>query len=177
MSKLYIPTLVLLVAALVPLDAAADHRGGRRLKADLEGFEEVPANSTAAEGEFEAELSNDGEEIEYELRYEGLEGNVAQAHLHLGQPGVNGGIAIFLCTNLGNGPGGTQACPEPPAEISGTLTAADVIGPTGQGVGPEEWEEILRAIRDGVVYVNVHSDLFPAGEIRGQLRHDNRRRH
>lgn len=175
MSKLYIPTLILLVLALVPADA--DANGRRHMRADLEGFQEVPAISTAAAGEFEAVLSHDGEEIEYELSYEDLEGAVAQSHLHLGQHSVNGGISIFLCTNLGNGPAGTQECPEPPAEITGTLTAADVIGPTGQGVGPEEWEEILRAIRRGVVYVNVHSSLHPGGEIRGQLRTDNRRHH
>jgi hypothetical protein len=43
-------------------------------------------------------------------------------------------------------------------------------------VGPEEWEEIVRAIRDGVVYANVHSSLHPGGEIRGQVLTDNRRR-
>jgi hypothetical protein len=88
---------------------------------------------------------------------------------------VNGGISIFLCTNLGNGPAGTQACPTAPATISGTVMAADVIGPAGQGIAPGELDEVIRAIRNGSVYVNVHSDLFPGGEIRGQLRADQRR--
>lgn len=173
MSKLYTPILmILLVAALVPADAAADRRHAR---ADLLGFEEVPALSTTGHGRFRGTLSNDREEIEFELRYDDLEGDVLQAHLHLGQRGVNGGISIFLCTNLGNGPAGTQACPEPPAVVTGTLTAADVIGPTGQGIAPEEWEEVLRAIGAGAVYANVHSSLYPGGEIRGQVRFDQRR--
>jgi hypothetical protein len=173
MSKSYTPILILLlIAALVPTDAAA---AGRHVRAQLSGFEEVPALSTAGHGVFEAMLSNDGEEMEFELRYDALEGQVLQSHLHLGQPGVNGGISIFLCSNLGNGPAGTPACPAPPATVSGTLSAAGVLGPVGQGIAPGEWEEVRRAIREGAVYVNVHSDLFPGGEIRGQLRVDQRR--
>jgi hypothetical protein len=170
--KLFIPTLVLLVAALVPADADARNR---HLRADLKSFEEVPALSTAGHGVFRATLSNDGEELDFILSYDDLEGDVLQAHLHLGQRGVNGGISIFLCTNLGNGPAGTQECPPSPATVEGTVTAADVIGPNGQGIAPEEWEEVKRAIAAGVVYANVHSTLFPGGEIRGQVRLDRRR--
>jgi hypothetical protein len=60
--------------------------------------------------------------------------------------------------------------------VSGTLSADDVIGPAGQGIDPGEWEEIVQAIREGVVYANAHTDLFPGGEIRGQLLTDQRRR-
>ena len=174
MSKLYTPILmILLVAALVPADADADRR---HVRAELEGFQEVPSISTTGQGLFRGRISNDGEEMTFILFYDGLEGEVAQSHLHLGQHSVNGGISIFLCTNLGNGPAGTPACPPPPATVSGTLSAEDVIGPGGQGITAEEWEEVVRAIRRGVVYVNVHTDLHPGGEIRGQLRVDNRRR-
>lgn len=168
MRKITIPILLLLaVAALAPADADAARR---HVNARLEGFQEVPALSTAGHGLFRGTLSNDGEELTYQLSYADLEGDVLQAHLHLGQLSVNGGIAIFLCTNLGNGPAGTQACPDPPATVTGTITAADVIGPNGQGIAPEEWEEVKRAIGAGTVYANVHSSLYPGGEIRGQLR-------
>ena len=172
MKKLWIPTLMLLLAAFTATDASA---AGPHVRAQLDGFEEVPAVSTTGHGTFRATLSRDGASIEYELTYAGLEGEVAQSHLHLGQRGVNGGISIFLCSNLGNGPEGTQACPTAPATISGTLIAADVIGPAAQGIGPGELDEVIRAIRAGSVYVNVHTDLFPGGEIRGQLRADQRR--
>lgn len=172
MRKLCIVVLTLLAAVLATADAQAQ---GRQIRAQLDGFQEVPALSTDGRGAFRATLGNDGEELTYRLRYAELEGEVAQAHLHLGQRGVNGAISIFLCTNLGNGPAGTQLCPPPPATITGTVSAADVIGPEGQGISPGEWEEVVRAIRAGVVYVNVHSDLFPAGEIRGQLRTNQRR--
>lgn len=172
MKKIWIPTLVLLLAAFTAADAFA---ASPHARARLDGFDEVPAVSTTGHGAFRATISRDGQSIEYELRYADLEGAVAQAHLHLGQRGVNGGIAIFLCTNLGNGPAGTPTCPDPPATISGTLMADDVIGPAAQGIEPGELDEVIRAIRDGSVYVNVHSDLFPGGEIRGQLRVNQRR--
>jgi hypothetical protein len=50
------------------------------------------------------------------------------------------------------------------------VTAADVIGPTGQGVAAGEFEEVLKAIRAGVAYANVHSTRNQGGEIRGQIR-------
>ena len=46
---------------------------------------------------------------------------------------------------------------------------ADVIGPAGQGIKPGEYAELLRAIRAGATYANVHSSLYPSGEIRAQL--------
>lgn len=172
MKRIGLYSLAVTMAVFAAADAAAQ---GRQVRALLDGFEEVPAISSSGSGLFRASFSGDGQSLSYELHYTGLEGNVAQSHLHLGQRGVNGGISIFLCTNLGNGPAGTQACPPPPATVSGTLDAADVLGPNGQGISAGEWDEVARAIRNGAVYVNVHSDLFPGGEIRGQLRTDQRR--
>lgn len=47
--------------------------------------------------------------------------------------------------------------------------AADVIGPTAQGIEAGAFDELLAAIRAGRTYANVHSDKWPAGEIRAQL--------
>ncbi|MGH9381385.1 MAG: CHRD domain-containing protein [Thermoanaerobaculia bacterium] len=174
MRKLFVVIPISLIAVFLATDATA---AGRNVRARLAPTEEVPALSTNGQGVFAATFSVDREELTYELSYADLQGMVAQSHLHLGQRSVNGGISIFLCTNLGNGPPGTQACPPAPATISGTLTAADVIGPDSQGIDAGEWEEIREAIEDGVVYVNVHTDLFPGGEIRGQLRMSRRHGH
>jgi hypothetical protein len=157
--------LALLLAA-----GAAQAQPGGTASVRLRAFDEVPALSTPGGGRFDAVISEDGETMDYELSYFNLEGTVTQAHLHLGQKGVNGGIIIFLCSNLGNGPVGTQECPADPAEISGTIHASDVIGANAQGLAPGELFAALRGIRAGVVYVNVHTTLFPGGEIRGQLR-------
>lgn len=147
--------------------AALSGDDGRRVRTRLIGFQEVPSNSTVARGEFEARLHDD--RIDFELSYEGLEAPVTQAHIHIGQLSVNGGIAIFFCSNLPNPPAGTPACPQS-GTVTGTRAAADVIGPNGQGIAPGEFAEVLRAIRAGKTYANVHTTKFPGGEIRGQIR-------
>jgi len=138
----------------------------------LSGFEEAPLTlSTSGNGEFHARISHNDTRIQYQLSYSDLEGTVTQAHIHLGAKGIAGGISIFLCSNLGNGPAGTQACPPAPATITGTLTAEGVIGPTAQGITAGQFDELIEAMRAGVTYVNVHSTLYPGGEIRSQIDH------
>lgn len=160
-------------AAMTAGVAANDHSDQRfRVATVLRSIEEVPSISSAASGYFKATIDVANQTIAYELSYDGIE-TPAQAHIHLGQTHVNGGVSVFLCANGGTVPEGTPACPASPAKIQHTLTAASVIGPAGQGLAAGEFEELVAAIRKGVTYVNVHSARFPGGEIRGQLdRHD-----
>ena len=148
---------------------AAMAGGTDELRERLSGYEEVPAVSTEGSGRFQARVHSGPDAIAYRLRYRDLESDVTQAHIHFGQRAVDGDISVFLCSNLGNGPLGTQACPAAPATIKGTIGPENVIGPTGQGIGAGEFDELLRAIDAGIAYVNVHSTGFPAGEIRAQL--------
>ena len=156
--------------------------GGKKITEFLTGFEEVPALSTPGNGEFKARISNDETQIQWELFYRDLESAVQQAHIHIGNKSVNGGISVFLCTNLGNGPEGIQPCPAGPATISGTIRAADVspnipatAAARGQGLNTGEMAELIRAIRAGATYVNVHTTGRAGGEIRSQIHgtHDN----
>jgi hypothetical protein len=144
-------------------------QGIKNVRDTLTGYEEVPSISTTANGLFEARISNDGSSIEWKLSYSGLEGSVTQAHIHFGQPGVNGGISVFFCSNLGNGPLGTPACPAGPTTLTGTFTAANVVGPEAQGIEPGAFPELVAAIRAGRAYANVHSSKWPGGEIRAQI--------
>ncbi|HEU5159407.1 MAG TPA: CHRD domain-containing protein [Streptosporangiaceae bacterium] len=138
----------------------------------LSGYEETPlAVSTTGTGRFRAQINEGKQQIRYTLSYSGLEGTVTQAHIHFGSESQTGGISVFLCSNLGNGPEGTQACPAAPGTVSGTVTPANVIGPSAQGIAAGEFAELLRALRAGATYVNVHSTLYPVGEIRGQIDH------
>jgi hypothetical protein len=171
--KLAAGVAVVSIASVVATTALAG--GGKEIREHLTGFQEVPVVSTKADGKFRAEVRRD--RIDYKLRWEDLEGTVTQAHIHLGQRDVNGGISVWLCGNPNPPvvvpPAGTQACPTTnPASIEGTVTAAQVVGPTGQGIGPHEFDELLRAIRAGVTYANVHSSTFGGGEIRAQLNDD-----
>jgi hypothetical protein len=168
--------LVVLSLILIVGAGVAVAQGIRALNAKLVGYQEVPAISTTGGGKFVANVNAQNTEIQYELSYSGLEGDVSQAHIHFAQTGVNGGISVFLCSNLGNGPAGTQACPDAPATITGTITADDIspdiaatAGARSQGLGTGEFDEFLKALRAGKLYVNVHSDVYPGGEIRSQL--------
>ena len=169
--------LVLSIAVIAVVSAVVWAQGGfKRISELLTGYQEVPSVSTTGNGSFTARISNDESRIDWELSYSDLEGAVQQAHIHIGNVGVNGGITVFLCTNLGNGPAGTQPCPAPPATISGTIVAADVspnipatLAARNQGLNTGEIDELIRAIRAGATYVNVHSTTWPGGEIRSQI--------
>ena len=164
-------TALLLLTVGAQRPAQAD-KGGKSLKADLVGFEEPPSVSSTGSGTFRAKIAHDDSSFEYELTYQDLEGDVTQAHIHVGQKGVNGGISIWLCGTLAlPGPAGTPPCGGPRSGMaSRTVMAADVVGPSGQGIAIGEFEEVLNAMRQGVTYANVHSTKHPGGEIRGQIK-------
>lgn len=174
LARMIYLTLGLAVLAVCVGSAAADDKRKHEqvVRARLVGVQEVPSISTPAGGRFRAVIDEDAGMITYTLTYDGLEAAVQQAHIHVGQRHTNGGISAFLYSNLGNGPAGTQACPNAPAEITGTIMSAAVIGPAGQGVAAGEFAELLAAIRAGAAYANVHTEKFPGGEIRGQIRGD-----
>ena len=139
----------------------------------LTGYEETPvALSTTGSGRFRVKIDEAHQQVSYQLSYAGLEGTVTQAHIHFGATAQSGGISVFLCSNLGNGPAGTQACPASPATVTGTITPADIIGPAGQGIAAGQFGEVIAAIRAGTTYVNVHSTVYPGGEIRAQIAHN-----
>ena len=156
-----------LTTAVAPVSAG-------EIKTRLSGYEETPLTlNTTGSGEFKAKINHDKTAIDYELTYQDLGSNVTQAHIHFGRPAISGMIVLFLCTNL-TPPGGVptpQTCPNA-GTITGTLTAADVIPRAAQGIdsGAAGFAEMLDAIRAGAAYVNVHTEVFPSGEIRGRLR-------
>jgi hypothetical protein len=155
---------VLLVASLGVADG-----GKKNLKAgELNGYEENPDISTQASGSFKVTIDDAAKTLAYELSYANLESSVTQAHIHFGKRAVNGGISVFLCSNLGNGPAGTPACPAS-GTVSRTVGAGDVIGPSGQGIAPGEFAELAAAMRAGATYANVHTVTFAGGEIRAQI--------
>lgn len=105
----------------------------------LSGWNEVPVRDTPAFGIGYATLDLDTNLFEFSYTFEGLLAPQTAAHIHAAPPGVNGGVVYPL-------PMGS------PASLSVTITEADVA-------------QLLA----GNWYVNVHSQLYPGGEIRGQF--------
>jgi hypothetical protein len=180
--------VAVLGAAGVGTAAIAHDRS--RLNASLHGFEEVPSISTLADGSFKASISRSGDEIRYTLVYDGPFNNhpttgapatVTQAHIHVAQPAVNGGISAWLCQTASNpAPAAdppTPPCPAPGTPVSGVIEPDHVVGPAAQGIQPGEFDELVRALRAGVAYANVHTTSHGGGEIRGQVDDDRGRGH
>ena len=139
-----------------------------RFSARLSGSEEVPPINTAGSADFE--MTNQQGTITFSLTFSDLSSPLSVAHLHFAPGKVAGGVMIFLC-----GGGGQPACPATTegtitGTITGTIAAANVTGPTTQGVNAGDLDSALEAVRDGLSYANMHTANFGGGEIRGQVR-------
>jgi len=135
-----------------------------RFSARLSGAEEVPPINTAGTADFE--MTNQQGTITFSLTFSDLSSPLSVAHLHFAPGKVAGGVMIFLC-----GGGGQPSCPATTeGTITGTITAANVTGPTAQGVNPGDLDSAFEAVRDGLSYANMHTANFSGGEIRGQVR-------
>jgi hypothetical protein len=153
-----------LVLSLMPLMAALP-LAAQNFRATLDGYAEAPAVSTPGKGAFRATLNADGTSLAYELEYSGLRAGASAAHVHFGREATNGGVLFWLC-----GGGGKPACPGVGGSVSGTIVTGDIQAIAGQGIAAGDFAAALAAMRAGATYVNVHTSLFPGGEIRGQIR-------
>ncbi len=172
--------------ALVAAPALADRdHDSDHFSAKLSGFEEVGGVGAGQTGAIlsggtatlDLELDRQAQTLTFTLTYSGLNAPITQSHVHFGKRHVGGGVMAFFCSNLGNGPAGTQACPVPSGTVTGTITPADVVGPAAQGVVAGNFGALVEALDNDTAYGNVHTTTFPAGEIRGQVRHHDRGRH
>ena len=137
--------------------------GSVALRAYLTGFQEVPSLNSPGRASLRATMTPS--QITFTLTYANLSAPPTMAHIHVGQPGVDGGVSVFFC-----GGGSKPACPTTTSgTVSGTIVPADVIGPTAQGFKAGDLASLERAIQAGVTYTNMHTPTFPNGEIRGQI--------
>ena len=154
MRRLLQVAFFFLLAAAVALPVFAAQI---RFKADLSGGQEVPPVKTDATGDFR--LTIYPKELSFELSVDGL-ANIAGAHIHKGKPGENGPPIAGLF----GGPTKEGAFRGMLAE--GTITEQSLIGEL-QG---KKIADLVRLLRSGDTYVNIHTGTFPDGEIRGQIK-------
>jgi CHRD domain len=172
MKKLLI--VVLVVSCFSLIAASKDDDDRNKFHATLRGINETPGPvATQATGTLDATLSADGSTLTYTLTYNNLNAQVTQAHIHFGLSKETGGIMVWLCqTAAAPAPAtdpGVPTCPDTTSgTVSGTITVANVVGPNSQGITPAvDFDKVIRAIREGASYANVHSTRSPVGEIRG----------
>lgn len=152
---------VLIVACLLG-DAAAMAQD-RNFRAHLSGREEVPAAGTRAQGQAVFQLSRDGTALRYQLNVANIQ-NITQAHIHLAPAGQNGPVVAWLYPA------------EPPPQLiegrsqgvlaAGVIRASDLVG----ALAGEDLAALVQEMSVRNTYVNVHTNQFPGGEIRGQIR-------
>jgi hypothetical protein len=159
---------VLLLAAipLLTMPVIADHERhdgpAREFRADLRGRNEVPLTLTGGRGTLSLTVNDDDTSVHFVLQFSGLQTTVSQSHIHVGQPSVNGGVTVFFCG------GATPACPQE-GTVEGDFTEADVLPLASQQLEANNLAKLLKAIRAGKTYANVHTMTSPGGEIRGQI--------
>jgi hypothetical protein len=160
---------VLFVIGLVTVGAAVAGVN-HKWRVHLNGAMEVPVRDTHGQGQATFKLSHDGSAISFRLSVAHIE-NVIAAHIHLGAPGVNGPIVVFLYGPVPPGGGPVEG-----VLSTGTFTAANLVGP----LAGQPLSALLAAIGAGTAYVNVHTNDghdppntgpgdFPGGEIRGDI--------
>jgi len=153
-----------------------DRMGGENnLGTHLNGDGEVPARPSQGQGQAIFRISDDGQSVEYKLIAANID-NVFMAHIHIAGPGVNGPIVEWLFPGTAAVPGPTGAGRFEGVLVTGTFTAANLVGP----LAGHPLSDLLRLMRNDSAYVNFHTNDgvgatntgpgdFPGGEIRGQL--------
>ncbi len=133
-----------LAAALLLLAPSAHATTG--YSATLSGLQEVPADVSPATGFGAFVLDNTGTQLSYSVSYNGLLGPLTAAHIHNGAVGVNGPVVYGLnfLPNVGT--------------TSGTISGVLAVTPLD-----------VSNLAAGLYYVNIHTQVFPGGEIRGQI--------
>ena len=162
MRYIFSAALVAILLAVAPSAQAQ----GFNFKAGLSGDQEVPPIDTATTGRISLKFDSLLSEARYDLHINDGE-LITQAHLHCAPAGTNGPAVAFLFNGAPvPGPGGIDV----DGRLErGVLTNLDII-PTDCGGSPiNNIASLLAAVRDGNIYVNVHSELNPPGVVRGQI--------
>jgi CHRD domain len=154
--------------------------GASDFSARFSGFQEIGglgAGETGAifspgKAHLDLDLNRKTQTLKFRLTYSGFPSStsITQAHIHFGKVHVAGGIIVFFCSNLGNGPTGTQTCPTPNGTVMGTITPASVTGlASAQNINAGDFDALVAALESNTAYGNIHTGKFPLGEIRGQI--------
>ena len=145
MSKSKMAVTGLAVLALASCATYSDNMpswmpGSNAISVTLSGAEEVPPASTSGSGSGSIRVAEDGA-VSGSVSTTGVPGTMA--HIHQGAKGMNGPVIVPL------------------VKSGDTYTV-----PANRKLTPSE----MQALKAGNLYVNVHSDRYKGGEVRGQLK-------
>jgi hypothetical protein len=157
--------VVVFVFSLVPAAVSADDNQpgvhAVAFAAPMTNQAEVPPPPSPGRGIASFVLSGDGTLLYFSVSVTDLSSPATAADIHLGSPGAEGDVIVNLC-----GDGSTQACASNGLLASGSIDSSNLAGP----MAGRTLDDLLAALESNATYVNVHSERFPNGEIRGQVR-------
>lgn len=145
LSPRLLAACITLLLVLTLMGASASVQASQRFATSLNGAQETPPNGSAGTGYGSVILSDDQTTITVNLGFAGLGSNANEAHIHNGAPGVPGPI-IFPLAGV-------------PIATGGTFSQQTFLITPGQ----------VTDLQNGLFYFNIHSDVLPGGEIRGQI--------
>lgn len=139
--------------------------GGLQFEATLSGAQEVHKPDTNGIGHATVWFDKAFTQVFVDVRVHDLTGTFLASHFHCNRPGANGPVVLGL-----QSPGPLIFDGK---HLRGILTnenfstTADCVPLIGRPVN--NIAALAFAMRDGLVYLNVHTSFSPPGEIRGQL--------
>lgn len=154
-----IATTLTLIATSFVIMQQIQAQEGNIIITFLSGKEEVPPNDSNANAWAKFQSVNNGSQIAYWVSISGLN-KITGAHLHDGIKGQNGDIVAVLSGNKSADTGGNATI-----SLTGNITKDNLQGP----LKGKEISDLISQMRNSSIYVNVHTDEFKDGVIRGQI--------
>ena len=149
--------LVATTATVLNLARVQGQQGVQSFSAALSGS----ANKSNLTGIAKFLVNNNNSQISYWINVTGIK-KINQAHVHNGTTGQDGDIVVSLLSNSKSAKG--NATP-PKIGFNGNITKGDLRGPM-QG---KDISDLITLMGNGSAYVNIHTDKYPKGAIRGQI--------
>ncbi|MBX9893735.1 MAG: CHRD domain-containing protein [Nitrosomonas sp.] len=163
-NKLILGFFVLFSASL----PVAAHQA--KYAAPLLGSSEVPANASPATGSVLITIDFDLVTMRVEANFSGLLGNVTAAHIHCcTDPGTNVGVATQLPSFIGFPLGVTAGTYDHTFDMALASSYNPTFVINHGGLVSTAFNDLVLGLDAGKAYFNLHTNLFPGGEIRGLL--------
>ena len=164
MSQQHKLSITTIIAAIISIGAVSisfssiQAQEGETFSASLSGKEEVPPTESSATGLAKFQTDDNGTQVSYWVNITSLN-EITGAHIHNGSAGQNGDVVVDL-----SGPESAEG-DNATLSLKGNITNDDLQDP----LEGKELSEMVSLMSDGTVYVNVHTDEFQDGAIRGQI--------
>ena len=157
-SVLTIMVLIAVTITMVSVTTFSNHivlAQNQKFNTKLSGQQEVPPVQSTASGMAWFKTMQD--KIWFKLNVTDMQG-VTQAHIHTGKQGENGPILVTLYKS------------DTPQPINGKLAYGNITANLLEGpMKGKQISDLATAMSNGSTYVNVHTEKYPKGEVRGQI--------